>query len=304
MPVGASREIGDTPCRCACVLCATSLLCAPTLLSSGWTLIPTYVGLQAPCTTSSKPARIDPLNAASQGRAAADDAVANAGPLGIGVGSAIYFDMEAYADDAACRQAVLTFLSNWTTRLHELAYLSGVYSSASSGIRDLVGVYDSPGFTHPDHVWSARWDGVATTSDPVIPATFWPSHQRLKQYLGDHDESYGGVTINIDNDYLDGAVVGIASPPQLRIKCRSIVFTHRPRSGAFKVRAFGLPRCGTPRRVALATKNSRFGASGEARAYRKAQFSCRGQEAGRARVVYECRSTDAKIRFVRRGLTP
>jgi hypothetical protein len=182
----------------------------------GWTLIPTYVGLQAPCTTSSKPARIDPLNAASQGRAAADDAVANAGPLGIGVGSAIYFDMEAYADDAACRQAVLTFLSNWTTRLHELAYLSGVYSSASSGIRDLVGVYDSPGFTHPDHVWSARWDGVATTSDPVIPATFWPSNQRLKQYLGDHDESYGGVTINIDNDYLDvaaGAPEPVPVPP-------------------------------------------------------------------------------------------
>jgi hypothetical protein len=173
--------------------------------SRGWKLIPTYVGLQAPCTNSTKSARIDPLSAAAQGRAAADDAVANAGALGIGVGSAIYFDMEAYADDAACRQAVLTFLSNWTTRLHELAYLSGVYSSANSGIRDLVGVYNSPGFAHPDHVWFARWDGVATTSDTVIPGTYWPSHQRLKQYQGPHDESYGGVSINIDADYLDVA---------------------------------------------------------------------------------------------------
>src|SRR6266576_7116911 len=48
MPVGASREIGDTPCRCACVLWATSLLCAPTLLSSGWTLIPTATPAHRP----------------------------------------------------------------------------------------------------------------------------------------------------------------------------------------------------------------------------------------------------------------
>ncbi len=185
--------------------------------TAGWKLIPTYVGLQAPCTNSTKSGRIDPPNAAAQGRAAADDAVTNAGLLGIGTGSAIYFDIEAYAtDDAACRQAVLTFLSNWTSRLHELAYLSGVYSSANSGIKDLVGVYDSPGFVHPDHVWTARWDGVANTADVVIPSTFWPNHQRLKQYQGDHDETYGGVKINIDNDYLDvaaGAPEPVPVPP-------------------------------------------------------------------------------------------
>jgi hypothetical protein len=184
--------------------------------TQGWKLVPTYVGLQAPCSSGTTTQKIDPLSAAAQGRAAADDAVADAGPLGISVGSVVYFDMEAYSDDAACRQAVLAFLSNWTTRLHELAYLSGVYSSAGSGIRDLVSVYDSAGFASPDHVWFARWDGVATVSDPVIPATYWPNHQRLKQYQGDHNESYGGVTINIDNDYLDvvaGAPQPVPAPP-------------------------------------------------------------------------------------------
>jgi len=190
-----------------------------TQTTAGWKLIPIYVGLQAACTTGrSTLQKIDPANAAAQGRAAADDAVVDAGPLGIGSGSVIYFDMEAYdaTTDATCRQAVLTFLSNWTSRLHELAYLSGVYSSAGSGIRDLVSVYDSAGFARPDHVWFARWDGIATVSDPVIPSTYWPNHQRLKQYQGDHDESYGGVTINIDNDYVDvvaGAPEPVPAPP-------------------------------------------------------------------------------------------
>jgi Rv2525c-like, glycoside hydrolase-like domain len=175
--------------------------------SAGWSLIPTYVGLQAPCASFLN--EIDPANAPAQGRAAAEDAVAQAGLLGIGAGSVIYFDMEAYpTTDAACTQTVLTFLSNWSTRLHELNYLSGVYSSAGSAIHDLVGVYNSTAFVRPDHVWFARWNDVVTVSDPAIPDADWPNHQRIKQYHGGHDETYGNVTINIDNDFLD-----VASPP-------------------------------------------------------------------------------------------
>jgi hypothetical protein len=180
-------------------------------VTRGWTLVPTYVGLQAPCTGFAR--RIDPASAASQGRTAAEDAVVNAGSLGMAAGSVVYYDMEGYSTiDSACRDTVLTFLSNWSTRLHELGYKSGVYSSANSGIRDLVGAYDSTAFVRPDHVWFARWDGVATVSDPVIPDTYWPNHQRLKQYQGDHNESWGGVTINVDSDFLDVAA-GEAPPP-------------------------------------------------------------------------------------------
>jgi hypothetical protein len=189
--------------------------------AAGWALIPTYVGLQAPCTANPNLTPMDPATAPAQGRAAADDAVAKAGALGIGAGSVIYFDMEGYPNNnPACSQTVLTFLSNWSTRLHELNYLSGVYSSVGSGIRDLVSVYKSTSYVRPDHIWFARWDKVATTSDPVIPETMWPNHQRIKQYDHDNAETYprppatGGVTINIDNDLLDVAS-GQAPPPPL-----------------------------------------------------------------------------------------
>lgn len=185
-----------------------------TQTSQGWALIPTYVGLQAPCASFLRELDLNLTTAATQGRAAADDAVVQAGSLGMGAGSVIYFDMEAYpTTDSGCRQAVLTFLSNWSTRLHELGYRSGVYSSANSGIHDLVGVYNSTAFVRPDHVWFARWDDVATVSDPVIPATDWATHQRIKQYHGGHDETYGNVTINIDNDYLDVASPQAPPPP-------------------------------------------------------------------------------------------
>ncbi len=35
-------------------------------------------------------------------------------------------------------------------------------------------------------------------------------HQRLKQYRGDHDETWGGVRINIDSDALDAPVATVA----------------------------------------------------------------------------------------------
>jgi len=178
----------------------------------GWSLVPIYVGLQAPCTTFRN--RIDPADPASQGRAAAEDAVVSAGSLGMAAGSVLYYDMEGYPNtDSACRDAVLGFLGNWSARLHELGYKSGVYSSANSGIRDLVSVYDSTTFVRPDHLWFARWDGVATVSDTVIPSTYWADHQRLKQYQGGHDETWGGVTINVDSDYLDVATSEAPPPP-------------------------------------------------------------------------------------------
>jgi hypothetical protein len=49
----------------------------------------------------------------------------------------------------------------------------------------------------------ARWDQVVTVTDAAIPATVWPAGRRMKQYRGGHQETWGGVTINIDNDYVD-----------------------------------------------------------------------------------------------------
>ena len=82
-----------------------------------------------------------------------------------------------------------------------------MYSSAASGISDLVAAYGT-GYLEPDDIWIGDWNGRQTTSDPYVPSGDWANHQRLHQYRGGHNETYGGVTINIDNDYLDGATGG------------------------------------------------------------------------------------------------
>ena len=175
-------------------------------LANGWHLIPIYMGLQAPCTTSNKKFLIDPAQAAAQGRANAEDAVAQAQALGLARGSVLIDDMEAYrTGDAACRTAVLNFVSAWTSRLHDLGYLSGFYGSLGSGVADQVAVYNSSTLATPDYLDFARYDGVVTTSNSAIPSAYWSPHRRIKQYQGGHNETWGGVTINIDNDYLDVA---------------------------------------------------------------------------------------------------
>ena len=210
-------------------------------VAAGWHLIPTYVGLQAPTSACGSCAKLSTTfsKATAQGAEEAIAAVEDAAAIGIGPGSPIYFDMEAYTRTASASSATLTFLSSWTSQLHALGYVSGVYSSSASGIADLGRAVGGT-YTLPDHVWTANWNGEQNTLDPYLPSTAWPSHQRIHQYRGGHDETYGLMTINIDNDYVDGATVGasIAAPelPPLTVK-------HvKPEGG--KVRVW--VRCGWP----------------------------------------------------------
>ena len=106
--------------------------------------------------------------------------------------------------------------------------MSGVYSSASSGISDLAARWGH-GYTEPDDLWIADWNGRKSTSDPYVPSADWPDHHRLHQYSGAHNETYGGTTVNIDGDYLDGATAGTGGgsrppaprPPTLSVTVRS-----------------------------------------------------------------------------------
>ncbi len=176
-------------------------------VAEGWHLVPTYVGLQAPCTSFTYRVSTDPATARQQGRDAASDAVSKAQALGIAENSVLYNDMEAYdSSNSTCKTAVLNFLTGWTERLHELDYRSGVYSSAGSGIRDLASVYGSTTYARPDHIWFAWWNGVADTDGgSYVPDNYWPNHERIHQYQGGHNETYGGVTLNIDSNYVDVA---------------------------------------------------------------------------------------------------
>jgi hypothetical protein len=182
--------------------------------AAGWHLIPTYVGRQAPTSACSSCALISTsrTTAATQGTEAAADAVAEASAIAIGPGSPIYFDMEAYSLTSSASAATRAFLEAWTDQLHALGYVSGVYSSSSSGIADLGDAVGGD-YALPDALWIANWNGLQNTSDPQVPASAWAQHQRIHQYQGGHDETYGGTTINIDNDYVDGPTVGTATLP-------------------------------------------------------------------------------------------
>lgn len=186
-----------------------------------WRLIPIHKGLQPPCGGKPTDAKISPADAANQGVAAAGEAVTAAKALGILPGSAVYNDIENYsatdsAADRTCRTAVLTYLSGWTRRLHQLGYLSGVYANLSSGAPHLAGVYSSASYARPDAIWIARWDrNPALTGWSGIADAKWSVHQRAKQYRGDHDESYGGIALDVDNDRFDAPVATVAHPYQV-----------------------------------------------------------------------------------------
>jgi hypothetical protein len=185
-------------------------------VGEGWHLIPTYVGLQAPTSSCGSCAALSAnlTQAKLQGAEAARDAVAEAEAVAIGPGSPIYYDMESYTRTTSATRATLTFLSSWTTQLHALGYASGVYSSSSSGIADLAREFGAT-YTMPDNVWTANWNGARNALDAYLDTELWAEHQRIHQYLGGHDETYGRTTINIDNDYVEGATVGTSAalPP-------------------------------------------------------------------------------------------
>ena len=186
-----------------------------TSLSMGWSLLPLYVGLQAPCVGQSGLTLLstNTTSASSQGTAAADDAIAKAQAFGLPIASPIYFDMEGYSTtNATCTKAVQAFVSAWVTELRTGGFVAGVYGSAASTIRDIALL----GTSMPDDAWIANWNGVQSVfGDKYVSDSLWANHQRVHQYKGGHKETYGGVTLNVDSNYVDGAVVGglVAAPP-------------------------------------------------------------------------------------------
>ena len=185
-----------------------------TQLRSGWRLLPITLGPQASCTTRErflKQVRIDPdpangySSARTQGRQEAVKTVGVAKSLGIAPGSTMWYDLEAFdTRPTNCRESALSFLHAWTNKMHDLGYTSGVYSSAASGMKMLDDARAlRPGaYTMPDQVWIADWNSKADTSSSYIRSDGWMPHARVHQYRGGHDERYGGVTINIDSNYM------------------------------------------------------------------------------------------------------
>jgi hypothetical protein len=217
-----------------------------TQLAQGWRLLPITLGPQAACNPSFPRYGNDPVistrvsatgvyaKAFRQGTAEASTAVAAAQALGIVPGSTLWYDLEGYnVTNSSCRESSLSFLSAWTQQLHALGYVSGVYSSAGSGIKSLDDArVERPGaFALPDQIWIARWDGQANTSTSYIRSDGWIPGRRMKQFQGGHDEKWGGVTINIDRNYLDLGSGAPPPPPTAESHCHGtqVDFTNYPR---------------------------------------------------------------------------
>ena len=194
--------------------CAQPNLTAPwvrSVAAAGWSLVPTYFGDQPFCVYGTKPYRYAASGAAARGAADGADAVARARALGLLAGSALYADVEHYnRATAGCTAAVRTYVSEWTRALHRSGFLAGVYLHQESGMRDLAASYTSTSLARPDAVWMARWDGIVTTTSwPTAPNALWAEWQRAKQYAGSHDETWGGVTLNVDSDVILGPVATV-----------------------------------------------------------------------------------------------
>jgi hypothetical protein len=216
-----------------------------TQLAKGWRLLPITLGPQANCNPRFPRYGDDPVisgrlnkqgqyaKAFRQGVAEASTTVGAAQALGIVPGSTLWYDLEGYdVTNTGCRESSLWFLSAWTQQLHALGYVSGVYSSAGSGIKSLDDArVQRPGsFTLPDQIWIARWDNQANTSTSYIRSDGWVPGRRMKQFQGGHNEKWGGVTINIDRNYLDlGAGTPPTTPAENHCHGTQVDFTNYPR---------------------------------------------------------------------------
>jgi photosystem II stability/assembly factor-like uncharacterized protein len=188
------------------------------LSQQGWRFIPTWVGPQAPCTGFPSRMSSDVTVAYAQGVSEANLAVDRLAALGLTdpdkTGSVVYYDIEAYGTDAACRAAVNSFMNGWVSQIHARGSLAGVYGSTlcNTGLSDFQSITNVP-----DVIWPARWyhnlgsgfyDPTANVWNlgSCIPNAAWSNHQRIRQYEGDHNETWGGLPLTIDSDVLDGVV--------------------------------------------------------------------------------------------------
>jgi hypothetical protein len=208
----------------------------------GWGFIPTIVGYQSPCSvcTTCQKHSSDPATAETQGRGEADIAIADATNLGLLQGTVLYYDMERYDDvsgTGACSTPTKAFLKGWTDRLKETGYISGVYGSPFNANGDWINI---PLASRMDAVWLARWNNIMSVWGVApLPDNVWTNHQRIHQWLGPRDETWGGVTFNIDNNISDAPVAGPAIAKNKNADFdgdgKTDVSVYRPDSGSWYV---------------------------------------------------------------------
>jgi hypothetical protein len=189
-----------------------------TVTGAGWTLIPTFVGKQAPCTTGFSVMGSNPSAAAADGTADADTAASRMSALGLNPPAVVYDDMEAYNPaDAGCAADVAAYLDAFIAGMHGHGFRAGVYGSTASTIAQLVSAYGNSSRQRPDDLWIAHPGGGDTTADSAVPAAEWAGH-RIRQYAAGSLVPPSGdpSSVSIDSDAVAGDTAvgtGDALPP-------------------------------------------------------------------------------------------
>jgi hypothetical protein len=229
---GFNLYIGGSKFACRSLLYQLTPSYVSALSAQGWRFFPTWVGPQAPCMSGTYGASgvfsYNTTTAYNQGVAEADAALAVATSLGLAApnqsGTVIYYDLETYYTETACRNAANSFISGWTSRLRARGNLAGVYGNAYYNAADWWNIAN-----RPDAVWLAQWYSnpayrpTASVWDVSLPSSLWANHQRLRQYAGSHYETWGGTTLgSLDSNVLDGPVTvangtGNTTPPSVPI---------------------------------------------------------------------------------------
>jgi photosystem II stability/assembly factor-like uncharacterized protein len=212
--VSVNLYIGGVMRTCANSGLSSSFLTQ--LTQQGWTFIPTWVGPQGGGNTCCIAVISNDTGAAyNQGvneANAAADTVAN---LGLG-STVIYYDLENYnTNNTTYRNAVKSFISGWVGQVRARGHKAGVYAAGCGSMPvDFTSIPNVP-----DAVWLAHWiyssynSGASVFGVACLGDGYWSNHERLRQYTGGHNENWGGVTLNIDSNVIDGPVATTSMPP-------------------------------------------------------------------------------------------
>ena len=177
-----------------------------TLYGQGWQFEFIWVGLQPPCTTYAHRFSSNTSTAFNQGKSEAISAV-NTLILNLGVTNpaqytALVFDLDAAP--SSCQAATNAFINGWDYQLGTSPAQSyGVYGGVcSSSLQSYANITYVPAF-----VWGGLWDGNKSTkglwdstNNCGVTSGSWIYNQRLKQWKGPHNETWNGVTLNVDDD--------------------------------------------------------------------------------------------------------
>lgn len=175
----------------------------------GWRVIPIYVGSQSPCVFARHKQHVRVgRHPWSQGEREARHAVREARALGLGRGSAIYLDIEAYEHrNARCATETLRYVRGWNRELRGLGFVPGYYSSAESGVRHMERARKARIADLPTVMWFARWHiGPSVHREPALHPAAWQPHRRIHQYAGNVAERHGGHRLVIDRNEVDAVV--------------------------------------------------------------------------------------------------